>query len=316
MKLCGAAYHPNMISQPELDRFYENLVSNFRANGGVCAITSGMACVQYDVAQATKDCDVLCAAEFDELFLDQLEKTKFGGASCSYRGHLTPPLDARWMRGGWTSHFEWKREEGVAHLDVFGVAPRASSPWTADIRGLLAGMHTVAEMKRTDRQKDWPFATALGVKLLDAGDLRGWLHLFDVDVIRQMATRVPCPPNIVALRPVLELLTTDDPRLEVAVFAEAMFWQRLDRLRLRIHESFMRRFRSVVTKDPDVDHHDLRIQHRVRLQHALDHLPPNPLRDYGIDRLVAEAREETLRFVVQGSLDWLPDASRNFVGLA
>jgi hypothetical protein len=34
-----------MISQAERDRFYENLVSTVRANGGVCAITSGMACV-------------------------------------------------------------------------------------------------------------------------------------------------------------------------------------------------------------------------------------------------------------------------------
>lgn len=304
-----------MIFQAELDRFYENLVSTVRANGGVCAITSGMACVQYDVAQATKDCDVLCAAEFAELFLNQLEKTTFAGASCSCRGHLTPPLDARWMRGGWTSHFEWKSDVGVAHLDVFGVAPRASSSWTADIHDLLAGMHTVAEMKRTDRRHDWPFATALGVKLLEAGDLRGWLHLFDAEVLRQMATRVPCPPRIVAQRPVLELLVADDPRLDVAVFAESMFWQQLDHLRLRIYEKFMRRFRSAVTKDPDVDHPDLRIQHLIRLRHAQTSLPFSPLRDHGIERLIAEAREETLRFVAPGSLDWLPDASRNFVGL-
>ena len=220
------------------------------------------------------------------------------------------------MRGGWTSLFEWKSDAGFAHLDVFGVAPRASSPWTADVHGLLAGMHTVAEMKRTDRRKDWPFATALGAKLLESGDLRGWLHLFDADLLRQMVTRVPCPPDIVAQRPVLELLIADDPRLDVAVFAESMFWQQLDRLRLRIHETYMRQFRSAVTKDSEVDHADLRIQHRVRLQHAQNYLPQNPLRDYGIDRLIAEAREATLRFVAQGSLDWLPDASRNFVGLA
>ena len=77
----------------------------------------------------------------------------------------------------------------------------------------------------------------------------------------------------------------------------------------------MRPFRSAVTKDSDADHPDLWIQHRVRLQHTQTCLPQNPLRDHGIDRLVAEAREETLRFVAPGSLDWLPDATRNFVGL-
>ena len=304
-----------MVSQADLDRFYENLIASVRSCGGVCAITSGMACVQYNVAPSTKDCDVLCATESCELFLNQLAQTKFEDATCSYRGHLTPPLDARWMRGGWTSHFEWKSDSATAHLDVFGVAPRASSPWMADVHGLLAGMHTVAEMKRTDRRKDWPFATALGVKLLEAGDLRGWWHLFDADVLRRMATRVPCPPDIVAQRPVLELLINHDPRLDVAVFAESLFWQQLDRLRLRIHESFMRRFRSAVTKDLEVDHPDLWIQHRIRLQHAQECLPLNPLRDYGIDRLISEAREETSRFLIPGSLEWLPDASRNFVGL-
>ena len=305
-----------MVSQADLDRFYESLVESVRSDGAVCAITSGMACVRYHVAQSTKDCDVLCATESAELFLNRLVQTEFEGASCSYRGHLTPPLDARWMRGGWTSHFEWKSDTGFAHLDVFGVAPRASSPWTADVHGLLAGMHTVAEMKRTDRPKDWPFATALGAKMLDDGDLRGWWHLFDAEALRRLLIRVPCPPEIIAQRPVLELLVNNDPRLDVAVFAESIFWQQLDRIRLRIHEAFMRKYRSTVTKAAGVDDPDLWIQHRVRQQFAQDYLPENPLRDYGIDRLIAEAREETLRFVVPGSLDWLPDASRHFVGLA
>ena len=145
-----------MVSQADLDRFYEDLVTSVRAEGAVCAITNGLACVRYHVAPSTRDCDVLCATESCERFLNQLARTEFEGASCSYRGHLTPPLDARWMRGGWTTHFEWKSEVGVAHLNVFGVAPRASSPWDADVHGLLAGMHTVAEMKRTDRREDWP----------------------------------------------------------------------------------------------------------------------------------------------------------------
>jgi hypothetical protein len=44
-----------MISQAELDRFFEQLVATVQAKGGVCAVTSGMACMQYGVAQATKE---------------------------------------------------------------------------------------------------------------------------------------------------------------------------------------------------------------------------------------------------------------------
>ena len=79
-----------MVSQADLDRFYENLVTSIRADGALCAITSGMACVRYNVAHSTKDCDVLCATESAELFLNRLVQTVFEGASCSYRGHLTP----------------------------------------------------------------------------------------------------------------------------------------------------------------------------------------------------------------------------------
>ena len=36
-----------MISQRELDDFYEGVVTAVRDRGGACVITSGMACVQY-----------------------------------------------------------------------------------------------------------------------------------------------------------------------------------------------------------------------------------------------------------------------------
>ena len=305
-----------MASQLDLDLFYENLIASVRGNGGVCAITSGMACVLYQVAQSTKDCDVLCAAPSVEPFLSQLSRTTIDGIACSYRGHLTPPLDARWSQGGWTSHFEWKTSEVTAHLDVFGVAPRASSAWTTELNGRLAGMHTVAEMKRTDRLKDWPFATALGVKMIDAGDLRGWLHVFDASTLRELKETAPCPEDLVRLRPLLQLLADDDPRLEAAVIAEMIYWQQLDRIRMRVYEAAVRKYFMAVKKDASADVADFMTQHRVRVTHAEALLPRSPLRDYGIDRLIAEARAATLPVVAPGVLDWLPDIATHFVGLA
>jgi hypothetical protein len=304
-----------MISQAELDRFYENLVSTVRANGGVCAITSGMACVKYGVAISTKDCDLLCSVETTSRLFDVLTTTTFAGASCAYRGHLTAPLDARWQRGGWTAHFQWKNEFLPAHLDVFGVAPRGSSPWEAEQQEALAGMHTVAEMKRTDRMKDWPFATALGMKLIEQGDERGWLHVFDARLLRDLKTRVPCPEEVIRQRPLLRLLMADDPRLDAAVFGEIVFWQQLGRLRFQIHESVVRPYFMAVKKDRAANDLDLTVQHAIRVQHAETLLPQNPMRDYGLDRMVAEAREAALRLVAPGALDWLPDVSANFATL-
>ena len=71
-----------------------------------------MACVAFGVAQATKDCDLLCAPDAAGKLLDLL---------------------------------------GEAYLDIFGVAPRGSSPWETELQGFYAGPHTVAEMKRTNQ---------------------------------------------------------------------------------------------------------------------------------------------------------------------
>ena len=119
------------LNYAELEQFYEGLVARARRQGIACAITSGMACVAYGVAQTTQDCDVLCAPDAAGKFLDLLGEASLHGQLPSYRGHLTPPLDARWLRGGWTSHFVWNAEGAEAYLDIFGVAPRGSSPWEA-----------------------------------------------------------------------------------------------------------------------------------------------------------------------------------------
>lgn len=67
------------LSYAELERFYEGLVSRARSQGITCAITSGMACVAFGVAQATKDCDLLCAPEAAARFFALLCETEFAG---------------------------------------------------------------------------------------------------------------------------------------------------------------------------------------------------------------------------------------------
>jgi hypothetical protein len=304
-----------MISQADLDRFYEGLVTGVRARGGTCAIAGGMACVQYGVAPSTKDCDVLCTVESLSILLDAIAESSFLGARGSYRGHLTAPLDRRWLAGGWTSHFEWQVPDAKPHLDVFGVAPRASTDWSQAISGLLAGMHTVAEMKRTDRGKDWPFASALGSRLIEAGDVNGWLHIFEVETLEAMSEAVPLPDEIVSQRPVLQLLRDRDPRLKQAVFGEMTFWQELDRHRLRLHEAAVRKYMLAVKRDPDADAPDLRAQHAVRIRHAEALLPHCPILDYGIERLIDDAKQSAGQLLAPGALEWLPNVAEHFVGL-
>lgn len=300
-----------MISQSELDCFYEAIVTAVRDQGCMCAITSGMACVQYGVAMSTKDCDVLCERHDAQSLLEILRTTTFFGAACAYRGNLTPPLDKRWLAGGWTAHFQWRHADTDAQLDVFGIAPRGSTRWEREINGLYAHRHTVAEMKRTNRSKDWPFATALGVQMLTEGDARGWLHIFDADVLLEMVAKRECPEPILQRRPMLRLALERDPRLRTALVVETHFWHELDRVRIHIYEQAVRPYRAAVMREHLRHENDLLVQHEKRVQCAERHLVVNPLAEYGFDRMLAEALNG-VRDLNEKWLHLLPDVHENY----
>lgn len=303
------------IPYAELEKFYEGLVVKLRERGVTCAITSGMACVHYGLSQSTKDCDMLCASEAADRYLALLTETVLDGSLPSYRGNISPPLDARWLRGGWTSHFLWPAGGSEVHLDIFGLAPRGSTAWEMELNGLHAGLHTVAEMKRTNRDKDWPFATGLGAKMLKEGDARGWLHLYHEDLLLQVVDDYPCPPEMIQRRPVLQLALQRDPLLGPALYAERYFWHELDRVRLRIYERAVRPYLVAVRKTQMPDGLPLVEQHKIRVNCAEQHLQINPLSGCSVETMVAEARVELAKLIKESLFAWLPDVRENFTSL-
>lgn len=304
------------MTSDELHLFFESLVRELHARGVICAITSGLACVHYRVAETTKDCDLLCHPPSFDTLLELLAQTNVVGQTCHYRGNISPPLDVQWHRGGWTSHFQWDTSPQVTTLDVFGHALRESSPWQDDVAGLYAGMNVVAEMKRTDRDKDWPFIDALGVELLRARDPRGWLHLFEADSVFEMLEDFSIPGEMLALRPALQLAAQRDPLLRHALDAERRFWEELDRLRIRLCRAALRPYVLAMGRREVAATAGLREQHRIRLACAGEHLDKNPLARYGVDRMIEEARKSTANFVKAELIRWLPDVRPHFKFLA
>jgi len=67
------------VNPSELHLFYEDLVRKLRDRGVVCAITSGLACVHYGIAETTKDCDLLCKPESFGTLLALLAETTLAG---------------------------------------------------------------------------------------------------------------------------------------------------------------------------------------------------------------------------------------------
>ncbi len=307
---------PEMMTYAEIESFFTGLVAEAQSRGITCAITSGMACVHFGVSTTTKDCDVLCAAESADRFLDLIAATRVRDIAPTYRGNLSPPLDARWLRGGWTAHLVWKAPPDEVCLDIFGVAPRGSAPWGERLRGFYVDPHVVAEMKRTNREKDWPFATALGGQMLEAQEIRGWLHIHELEVLRRFAPSVSIPPPLAEIRPILRLAPfADTLRMKRLLGAERAFWSELDELRIRIHQRHLRPYTSAVRRAHAGRSAALPESHAIRLACAGEHLPPNPLRAYGIERMLAEVKETVAVTVGPDVVEWLPVATENFHGI-
>jgi hypothetical protein len=284
-----------------------------RNRGVVCAITSGLACVHYGLAETTKDCDLLChTGAFAEL-LTLLADTRIDGIACQYRGNISPPLDAKWHQGGWTSHFEWLTKPMPAKLDVFGHALRESSPWTEELFGLYASPHTVADMKKTDRGKDWDFVTGLGVRMIEADDERGWLHIFNGDTLCDLIEGREIPANLAEARPALRFALERDRRMDAAIRGEQMFWEELDRRRIQILERVLRPYVSAVRKARFGRQLSLRDDHHVRIECANCCLPANPLKEYGLQHYIQEARARLPDLgLIPDALTWLPDVTKYF----
>ena len=295
------------MTDEQLHGFYEDLVFRLREKGILCAITSGLACVHYELAQNTKDCDLLCHHTAFELLLSELAAIEVDGHSCRYRGHLSPPLDWTWHAGGWTSHFQWGSGPDAVTLDVFGQALRGSTAWPAELAGLYINPHIVAEMKRTNRDKDWPYITLLGERLLEMGDARGWLHLFDADALRRLARVSAIPPELLDRRPCLRLALNSDDRLAPVLKAEQILWSELDRLRLEIYRRALRPYNLAVIRSLEPADLPLPDQQLNRVRCAEEKLNRSPLVEHGIARHLLEAQAATAKLVHPGLLEWLPD---------
>lgn len=184
------------------------------------------------------------------------------------------------------------------------------------LAGIYASRHTVAEMKLTNRGKDWPFVTALGIKLLGEGDIRGCLHLYAGETLRATVRARELPPWMFAARPALRLALAGDDRLDAVIQGEQIFWQQLDACRIRIYERALRPYVSAVRKAIARRELLLAESHAIRVACAEQHLPESPLVAHGLEQLVRDARAATERVVHPALMEWLPTAITHFTGLS
>jgi hypothetical protein len=136
---------------------YMDLTQHFNTGRLRAILSSGQAVVLHRLAVMSKDGDWI-VKEDDEALHHILQILHESGA----RYRFSAPLDRRWLAGGWSSHFEFTRDQLRVRTDFVSRPPRIGAERLARIwsdqenRAFpFVNLVDLAELKKTNREKDY-----------------------------------------------------------------------------------------------------------------------------------------------------------------
>ena len=152
-----------------MDNPYLQLTADFNRGRLRALLSSGQAVVVHRLAIMSKDGDWILR-EDAEAVGHALESLSQLGA----RYRFGAPLDLRWLAGGWSSHFEHRREGMRLRTDFVSRPPRIPPAWLtriweeADANGSdVVGVEPLAALKLTNRDKDYAVVGELARLMTD-----------------------------------------------------------------------------------------------------------------------------------------------------
>jgi len=275
-------------------------------------LTSGQACVFYGIQQTTKDSDWIVA-------LDDIEKLRgllagwdrAGACRAEYRSICGAPLDRTYLGYGWTSHLTVvEQATGTEHhVDIFGKPPRVEQWETDRENGEIASRHVVGQMKKTDRDKDWPIVFSLGRQMLERGDWRGVLHLQDAGALVDVWPHVPHRERreLIRQRPLLAMIETSPDRLRRAIAIERTVWIAINQARYTCYQRPWKEFYRRWRRQPDMQWPlaaGFEQQHEVLVTACAEHqLPVNPFDEQVRRAAHAQARKDAAEIMAASSAE-------------
>ncbi len=209
---------------------YFDLTEELNAEGTIVVLASGQAVVFYRLALMSKDGDWILK-ETPEACRRALTVLEKHGA----RYRPGAPLDVRWLRGGWSSHFEMSDLQARrVRCDFFSRPPRIRpdevaalfSPEETPKPLQVVGLEPLIRMKQTQRAKDYPVIGELARLLSPDREIE---LTTDPDRILELASGVGQDSERLPVRAALSGARED---VVVALAREADRLQQEDRARL------------------------------------------------------------------------------------
>ncbi|MSR64922.1 MAG: hypothetical protein EXS18_03975 [Verrucomicrobiae bacterium] len=261
-----------MSSPPNI---YLQLTGQFNDGKLRCVISSGQAVVLHRLAIMSKDGDWILRedAETTEHVLRVLDSHR-----ATYR--FGAPLDVRWLKGGWSSHFEFTRDSLRVRTDFVTRPPRLT---TSDLDRLWkeqSGRPTpfldardLADVKKTDREKDYAVIGELARLMNDVRDQL--LYSRSARDLSRLANENPAMVKpLAARRPLLTLIASGQDALEVALDAERRALMHANEKRLDGYRRAAERWASLwPTLDKEITGRSLLVAHSILVKRAEGVLP-------------------------------------------
>lgn len=212
---------------------YLELTREFNAGGLRAVIASGQAAVLHRLAIASKDGDWILREEPEAL--DHVLGV-LAGHGARYR--FGAPLDRRWMAGGWSAHLEFRNAGLRVRTDFFTRPPRVlpgelARMWT-EVSGSdppFTGARVLAEMKKTGREKDYPFIAELARRMPEPRDQLRYSRSAS-DLIELAEQHPQLVTELIAERPLLRKVDRGRRALAEAIQLEMLDLVEADERRL------------------------------------------------------------------------------------
>lgn len=260
------------------ENIYQELTREFNQGSLRAVLSSGQAVVLYHLAIMSKDGDWILYEDAGTLdfILGVLESR-----GAQYR--FGAPLDLRWMRGGWSSHFEFRHARMRVRTDFVTRPPRLS---TSDLKGLwdeqsraglpVIGLRQLADIKKTNREKDYAVIGELARLMTDPRDRL--LYSRSARELIQMAGEIPdLVQELTEQRPVLARIREGRDKIEEALDAERRQLMRVNEARLERYFAVSQAWRDEWKEiSAPLVAMKLRDAHRQMVERAEDVLPFEP----------------------------------------